>query len=259
MGSTPKPPDPMQTATAQTQLNKDTAVAQYGLNATNQVTPYGNLSYKQIGTWQDGTPRFEATQTLSPEEQNLYNNYTSLAGKFGDIGNNQATNVASTLSQPFNFDAATATKLSNIQDTFLNPQFDRQNAMLETKLANQGVTPGSAAYNDAFKQQNLQQQDSRNSNYLSAYDAASRQALTERQEPLNELTSLLSGSQVQNPNFVNTPQAGVAPVDYTGLVQNNYQAQVGNQNALYGALGGIGGTLLGGWSYGGFKNPFAVK
>jgi hypothetical protein len=250
----------MQTAQAQTQMNKDTAVAQYGLNATNQITPYGNLTYKQIGTWDDGTPRFEATQTLSPEEQNLYNNYTKLAGQFGAIGNNQAANVASTLSQPFNFDAAAATKLSNIQDTFLNPQFDRQSAALETKLANQGVTPGSTAYNDAFKQLNLQQQDARNSNYLSAYDTASRQALAERQEPLNELTALLSGSQVQNPNFVNTPTPGVAPVDYTGLVQNQYQTQVGNQNALYGALGGIGGTLLGGWAYGGgLKNLFGAK
>lgn len=259
MGSTPKPPDPMQTANAQANMNAKTATTQYQLGATNQITPYGNLTYNQIGTWDDGTPRFQATQTLSPEEQNLYNNYTKLAGQFGDIGNTQAGNVSSTLSQPFNFDAAAGKKLSDIQDTFLNPQFDRQNASLETRLANQGITPGSVAYNDAFKQQNLQQQDARNSNYLASYDTASKQALAERQEPLNELTALLSGSQVQNPNFVNTPTPGVAPVDYTGLVQSNYQQQVGNQNALYGALGGIGGTLLGGWAYGGMKNPFAVK
>lgn len=258
MASTPKPPDPMQTANTQADLNKQTATTQYQLNATNQVTPYGNLTYNQIGTWDDGTPRFEATQSLSEDNQKLYDNYMGLAGKFGDIGNTQAKNVSSTLSQPFNFDAATGTKLANIQDTFLNPQFDRQKSALETQLANQGVTPGSAAYNTAMDMMARQQQDARNSNYLSSYTTAANQALTERQEPLNELTALLSGSQVQQPGFTNTPQAGVAPVDYTGLAQSNYQAQLGSQNALYGALGGIAGTALGGWAYGGMK-PFGSK
>ncbi len=64
--SPPPAPDPKETAAAQSQMNKETAVAQYGLNATNQVTPQGTLTYKQIGTWADGTPRFEATTAYSP-------------------------------------------------------------------------------------------------------------------------------------------------------------------------------------------------
>lgn len=45
----PSPPDPRETAAAQSQMNRDTAITQYQLNATNQVTPYGNLTYTQTG------------------------------------------------------------------------------------------------------------------------------------------------------------------------------------------------------------------
>ena len=50
--SSPKPPaapDPVATAAAQTQQNKDTAYWNAVLNNVNQVTPYGNLTYKQTG------------------------------------------------------------------------------------------------------------------------------------------------------------------------------------------------------------------
>lgn len=50
MGSTPKAPaapDPVATAGAQTQSNKDTAYWNAVLNNVNQVTPYGNLTYTQ--------------------------------------------------------------------------------------------------------------------------------------------------------------------------------------------------------------------
>jgi len=67
--SAPPAPDPAATARAQATANRETAVTQFGLNAVNQYTPYGNLEYAQAGTWADGTPRFTATQTLSPAEQ----------------------------------------------------------------------------------------------------------------------------------------------------------------------------------------------
>ncbi len=69
MGSAPKAPDPVATANAQAGMNRDTAITQYGLNATNQVTPWGSLNYSQIGKWDDGTPRYQAEQTLNPQIQ----------------------------------------------------------------------------------------------------------------------------------------------------------------------------------------------
>jgi hypothetical protein len=53
--------------------------------------------------------------------------------------------------------------------------------------------------------------------------------LAERNQPLNEISALMSGSQVAQPTFTNTPQTQVAGVDYGGMVNNNYQGQVQQQ------------------------------
>lgn len=255
--NSPKQPDPVATANAQTQMNKDTAITQQELNQTNQVTPYGNLTYAQTGKNPDGTPQFTATQTLSPENKILYDNYMKLGGTLGTIGNNQAGAVSDTLSKPFNFDAATATKLSDIQKTFLDPEWNQRATSLESDLLNRGIAPGSEAYTRAKSDFAKQRGDAYNSNYLSAYNTAENAALTERNQPLNELSALMSGSQVQQPGFTTTPQTGVSGVDYAGLVNNNYNQKVAANNAMMGGIFGLGSAALGGWSMNKFKNPFA--
>lgn len=248
-------PDAKATAAAQTAMNKDTAVTQAGLNMTNQVTPEGSLTYKQIGKWDDGTPRYEASQTLSPENQKLWDEYTGLGGKLGAIGNTQADNVAATMGQPFSFDASQAKKLTDIQNTFLDPQWDRQGAALETSLANQGINKGTEAYTRAMAENSTNRQHAYDQSYLDAYNTTSQQALTERNQPLNEMNAMLAGSQVQQPTFTNTPNTPVSGVDYAGLVNQQYQSQVAAQNAKMGGLFGLAGTALGGWARGGFPMP----
>jgi hypothetical protein len=85
---------------------------------------------------------------------------------------------------------------------------------------------------------------------LSGHQTAVNDILTERNQPINEITALMSGSQVGQPNFTNTPQTNVGGVDYAGMVANNYnaqndqyKAQLGQQNAMMGGLFGLGGTL----------------
>ncbi len=83
-----------------------------------------------------------------------------------------------------------------------------------------------------------------------------------RSLPLNDINALLSGTQIAGPQFTNTPTPGVAGVDYTGLVQQNYQAQVqaaNQKNAnLFGGLAAIGGGLFSGaGAAGGFGKLFA--
>ena len=70
--------------------------------------------------------------------------------------------------------------------------------------------------------------------------------MTERNQPINEITALLSGSQVQAPNFVNTPQNQIAGTDYSGNVYRSYQGQLdaykqqqANSNAMMGGLFGL--------------------
>src|SRR5262245_6442635 len=89
----PKPPDPMQTAQTQQGFNIGTGVAQQNLNMVGQKTPFGTLDYHQVGTNPDGTPRFEATTTLSPQMQGLFNTQianqqdiaSKLPGLFADL------------------------------------------------------------------------------------------------------------------------------------------------------------------------------
>ena len=41
-----------------------------------------------------------------------------------------------------------------------------------------------------------------------------------------------------------TPQTGVGGVDYTGLVEDNYQQKVAQHNAMLGGLFGLAGTAM---------------
>ncbi len=81
-------------------------------------------------------------------------------------------------------------------------------------------------------------------------NAARSQGMSEayaaRSQPINEISALLSGAQVQNPNFVSTPTTGVGGVDYTGLVNNQYQSQVASRNS---AMGGLFGLLSAPFSF----------
>src|SRR4051812_14593533 len=98
----PQAPDPNATAAAAATANRATAITQAGLNSTNQVTPYGNLSYDQIGTWQDGTPRYQATTSLSPGQQGLLDQQQSLAGGVNNLAINQVGKLNNLLGSPVN-------------------------------------------------------------------------------------------------------------------------------------------------------------
>lgn len=266
MSSSPTPPpapDPAATAAAAAASNKATAVAQTGLNAINQVTPYGNLSYNQIGTWEDGTPRFEATQSLSPEEQKLYDLGTANQEKIGTIGGEQISRVGELLSSPVSLDNdATEGRLMELGRKRLDPMLATRRSALETKLANQGITPGSEAWQHEMTQLGQTENDAYDNLLLTGRGQSVQEALTARNQPLNEITALMSGSQVSQPNFTTTPQSSIAPVDYLGAVntqvgaqQNNYNQQVGQQNALMGGLFGLAAAPLGGWARAGFATP----
>lgn len=260
----PPPPDPVATAAAQAKSNKETAVAQYGLNATNQVTPQGNLTYRQIGTWEDGTPRFEATQTYSPGEQQLYELGNRTRENVGNIGVQQSGKIGRLLNDPVNLtNEATEGRLMDLGLRRLAPRFEREGQALETDLINRGIRPGSEAYKTAHREFENTKNDAYNQLLLSGRGQAVQEALTERNQPINEITALLSGSQVSQPNFVNGPNAPVNPVDVAGITMDayrygpmaQYQAEVGRQNAMMGGLFGLAAAPLGGWARSGFAKP----
>lgn len=269
--SAPAPPDPVATAKAQGDMNQNTATTQQLLNMTNQVTPYGNLSYNQTGTnnftGADGrsysVPQFTATTTLSPEQQNLYNLSTKTQSNLGNIGVEQSDKVRNILNTPWDLNASINNQQADIQRSLLDPVWKQRENQLQQRLADQGINVGSEAYTNAQRDFGMQRDNAYNSALLASRSQAATEATAQRNQPLNEISALLSNSQVQQPNFVGTPQTNVAPIDYTGLVNNNYQGQMAQyqsdqqkQGALYGALGSMAGTALGGWGMGGFKKPW---
>jgi hypothetical protein len=136
-------------------------------------------------------------------------------------------------------------RLMELGRSRLDPMFDERSAALETDLMNRGIRPGSDAYASARSGFGRERTDAYNQLLLNGRG----QALAEREVPLRELTMLLGGG---NPQFGQAPSPGVAPVDYTGPVSQQYQAQTQQHNAMMGGLSGMAGTALGGWAYQGF-------
>ncbi len=246
-------PDPNVTAAAQSASNKATATTQYELGATNQNTPQGTSSYNQIGTWADGTPRFEQSTTLNPGEQQIYDTGVQTRQNLGDIGSSQSAKIGALLNTPFSVDTATSDKIQGLQNEFLDPQWERQQAAQDTQLRNQGILPGSDAYTQAMKDFSTNRQRAYDQSYLDSYNTGQQAALTQRNQPINEVSALLSGSQVSMPNFGATPSPGVAPTDVIGaqgqsLAQQNvgYQGQLAQAMGINSGLFGLGSAALGG-------------
>jgi hypothetical protein len=264
--------DPAATARAQSAANKETATTQAQLNMMNQYTPQGSLEYSQSGTWADGTPKYAATQTLTPNQQQIADYGEQGAMGYGEAGNALLTNIKGMLSQPVDmaqFGAAPTYdenfRLQQRQNMIqrAQPTFDQQRSALETRLANQGIQQGSQAYTAAMDDYNRGFNDFLLGADLNAGNAAAgeygrmqtarqnqiNEAYLPRNQELNTLSALLSGSQVSSPQFVSTPQTQVAGVDTSaalGMNQQNalMQQQMATQqnNAAMGGLFGLGGA-----------------
>jgi hypothetical protein len=141
-------------------------------------------------------------------------------------------------------------------------QFDAQ-------MANQGIPLGSEAYSNAKRMFDERQNDKLTSAIIQGTQtglAANQQGFGQlgyiRNEPINTLSAIRSGSQVTNPNFVTTP----AGADYLGAAQSGYNAQLANSNAqnaasssFTGGLMQLGGTLGGAYMMAPIGSDIRIK
>lgn len=263
-GSAPKPPDPAKTAAAQTGVNIGTAIAEGKLNMINQVTPDGTLTYSQTGNYDyvdpltgkvHKIPLSTATTQLSEAQQRIKGQNDAAAFNLASLANSQSGRLQGLLDRPIDLNnEAAESRLFELGSKRLRPELDRSRDSLETRLANQGIKRGSTAFDRAMEGQSFKENDAWNNLALTGRSQALNELLTERNQPLNEISALLSGSAVQQPNFVGTPQERVANTDYAGLVNSNYNAQLGlynqqqaQQQNLMGGLFGLGAGLIGGF------------
>jgi hypothetical protein len=128
-------------------------------------------------------------------------------------------------------------------------------AMAQQQFGNQQAIQGRG---DAIAGTQFAQQQS----IFDAQDNARARALQEqlalRNQPINEITALMSGSQVQTPQFGIAQSAMIPTTDYAGIRQQgfqnqqaNYQQQNANYQAMLGGLFGLGSAgITGGFDAG---------
>lgn len=261
----PPSPDPNTTAAAQTASNVKTATTQQQLNMVDQNTPYGSSAYTQTGKWEDGTPKFQNTVTLSPEEQRNQQQQWEFDDLVNTLGINQTKKLSGHLDAPLKLDnEATESRLMELGRKRLDPMLAERKAAIESQLYNKGVRPGSEALDREMRTVLEGENDSYNQLMLAGRAQSNQELLTERNQPINEITALMSGGQVTQPNFQSTPTTSVAGTDIAGLTMDAYkmgplaQWQANQQNqqnkqAMMGGLFGLGGAALGGWARNGFK------
>jgi len=261
MGKSSAPPAPDYTGAAQATAagNLEAARATAAANRVNQYTPYGNLVYAPTETDKFGNQLYQVTQTLSPAEQQKLNQSNALdIGLLGtaQTGLNYAQGV---LSKPGVDMTGLPQMPINAGETYsdaimrrLQPTMTASQNAFDTKMANQGIAPGSEAYANANREFQQQQNDLLTSAQiqgmqtgLGAQQQAFNQQAYNQMQPINVINALRTGTQVQNPNFVSpVQQAGTAGADLLGAANAQYQNQVAATNAANAGAGGFMGGLM---------------
>ncbi|MBX5206687.1 tail fiber domain-containing protein [Rhizobium sp. NZLR11] len=259
----PKAPDPKETAAAQTGTNVTTALANAQLGNVNQYGPDGSVTYSTNGSrsFTDPTsgatyniPQYTQTTTLSPQQQAIKAQGDAASLNLGTIANQQSNFLKDYLAKPVNLDTnATEARTMELANQRLSPLVAQRDEDLRTRLANQGIKAGSDAYGKELNTFNQGTNDAYNQLILNGHQQAVQDILTQRNQPLNEISALMSGSQVGLPQFgAGTNQPSLPTVDYSGLVEQNYQNQLGayntqmqQSNGIIGGLFGLGGKLIG--------------
>ena len=256
--SAPAAPDYRAAAQETAAGNLEAARQATAANRVNQVTPYGNLSYAVTGADPYGNPTWTATQTLSPAQQQLldYQNQASLG--LGQLANKGLGYVENMLQTPFDTSKLPSTGFNpsqTYQEAYMQrlaPQLQMGREQLAQDLANKGIDIGSKAYENAMRMQAQRENDlllGATTQGFGVGQQARQTALQEqaylRNEPLNTLSAVRTGAQVQGPQFVNSAQqATTAGPDILGAAQMGYNAQMGDFNAKQAAQANLNQGLF---------------
>jgi hypothetical protein len=176
-------------------------------------------------------------------------------------------------------------RANQILQARLQPQMEQQSSAQAARLANQGIVQGTKAYENAMRTFNQGQNDLLTNSQLAGQNIGQNlftqglqgaqfgnqaqqqgfanrltnanlgntaqqqqfnQALTRYNLPLNTLSALRTGAQVQNPSFVNSAQqATTSGPDMLGAAQMGYNAQMGDFNAQNAAQQNFNSGLMG--------------
>ena len=219
----------IQAAQATTMGNLYGAQAATQANRINQNTPYGSLNYTQ-GVDANGNPTWTANQQLSQPLQNLTN--TSLQG------------LQQSLQNPM-YGINPGQTYSDAIMQRLSPQLAQQSESNTAALANQGIVPGTQAYENAMRTFQQGQNDLRTSAQIQGMQTG-----LQAQQLQNQQAANIKALGV--PNYINPySQAAVAGPDYLGAYTTANAADIAKQNAanakaanMQSGLFGLGNSAL---------------
>jgi hypothetical protein len=256
--SAPAPPDYTGAARVTAEENVNAARIATAANRVNQITPYGSLKYDITGADPYGNPTYTATQSLSPEQQQLldYQNKASIG--LGQLAEKGLGYVSNMLETPFDTSRLPTTGFNpsqSYQDAYMQrlaPQLQQGREQLAQDLANRGIDIGSEAYDRAMRNQSQREIDLLLGATTQGFDVGNRaraaafgELAYQRNEPINTLSAVRTGSQVQGPQFVNSfNQATTQGADILGAEQMKYNAQMGDFNAKQAAQANLNQGLF---------------
>lgn len=218
----------------------------------DRVSSDGTTTFDQTGsyTWTDPytnqtytVPRFTETVTLSPEQQAIYDKEKAAEGNLAGLAEQQSGFLQDYLNKPIDLNnEAVESRLFELGSRRLDPRFDRDRESLRTNLISRGIREGTDAWDAAMGNLNQSQNDAYNQLLLTGRGQAVQEALTERNQPINEITALLSGSQVSMPQF-SANVKGIPITDNASIIQNYDQQRMAAWQANQANLGGLFGGL----------------
>lgn len=255
--SPPDPPDPKDTSAAQTGTNVSTAVANAYLGNINEYGPDGSTQFKRSGQQQFHDPYTGATYDiptfsrytqLSPFQQRLKGVNDTAQLNLAGLARDQSKFLGGYMNKPFQYESGDHEKwATGLYDKLNSDNLSHQREDLATRLSNQGIKLGSAGYEQATHDFEKSQMDARNQFGLDSYKTGFSSAQAQRNQPLNEIAALMSGSQVQQPIFMGANMPTIPTTDNAGIISQNYQDRLNAWQQKQGAMGsmfsGIGGLF----------------
>ena len=247
------------------------------LNPSSEKYSYGPSVFDQVGydkampNRADFLGRPSLTQAYSPEQQALYGQSTRTKGLLGKLGQQGAESLLGVIGKPLDYSGApqvgnydeTRQRVIDAMNARSNEDYGIQTDDVNSNLIAAGIRPGTKAYADRMQMIERSRNDQRQQAEIAGGNAAAQAAAVDTQKrkdyiaellaqrgiPLNEITALMSGSQVSNPFAVPGPaqntQVGQTPT-YNAALQAGqygtdvYNAQVGQSNATQSGLFSLG-------------------
>ena len=271
----PPAPDYAGAAIAQGAANIDAARATSRLSNPEWDNAEGS---RRIQYGIDGDPdRVRIVDTMSPVAAQQYGIQQGINTNLLNTASAGLNRVSQQMATPFDMSRVPQVDARNEQTRQavaqalmgrLQPQFDKDENSARTRLANQGITQGSEAWNDEMNRLTQAKNDAMMQAQMQAGGEASRmfgdqsaarqQAIQEqaylRNLPLSEINALRTGN---TPNLPQFQGFGGSQVQAAPLLQgaqlgeqaaiDRYNAKIGQRNALLQTAGQVGSAyLLGG-------------